>query len=96
MTDGVTAHIRDHAHEFDVAAAESMLSEVVADPAAVYQGNKATTLIFVEAFDADHYLVAPVKFLPNEAWLQTVYVTSKTRFHRRRWVQSGLIYTRKE
>jgi hypothetical protein len=96
VTDGVAAHIRDHAHEFDVSAAESMLSEVLADPAAVYQGNKATTLIFVEAFDVDHYLVAPVKLLPDEAWLETAYVTSKARFHRRHWVQSGLIFRRKE
>ncbi|RRR65777.1 MAG: hypothetical protein EI684_22100 [Candidatus Viridilinea halotolerans] len=93
-SDAVIIHYRQHAGQFDVKRAEAMLADVIHDPWAVYQGKKASTLIFVAEFDTDHYLIVPIKTLANELWLETLYIESRRRFLKRRWTQQGLLYRR--
>lgn len=96
LTLAVADHYRRHAAEFDIVQAEHMLPGLVRDPLVIVQGKKRTTLVFVASFDQDRYLVVPIKFLDSEAWIETLYVTSKQRFHRRRWVRDGMLYYRVE
>lgn len=95
ITDSVATHYRDkHAGQFDNVLAEVLLPKIVADPLAIYRGGKQSTLVFIDEFDAEHYIVVPITLLPAEAWIETLYVDQKQRFHRRAWTRSRGIYAR--
>lgn len=89
-------YIEKHSGEFDVSRAEAMLERVVADPEFVYQNQKKTALLFVGDFDEDHYLIVPVKVLPGELWLETLYLHNRGRFQKRVWAKTGVIYKKKK
>jgi hypothetical protein len=90
----VTAHYRQHARQFDIERAEVLLPGIFADPLAIYQGKKESTLVFVEQFDEAYYLLVPLKCLPQELWLETLYIEEQRRFRRRPWVRKGMLYRR--
>ena len=71
-----------HGYEFDVAKAERLLSGVLERPLYVVGGRKINSVTFVGEFDAEHYLMVPVKILTNELWQETLYIRNKTRFER--------------
>jgi hypothetical protein len=85
VTEATVAHYTArHADDFDLAHGESLLAQVISDPLCVYQGRKAATLLFVGDCDRTRYLIVPVKALRGELWLETMYVSNKTRIERRR------------
>lgn len=90
----VVEHYREHGVQFDIAAAEGMLASMIGNPKAVYQGKKASTTVAIEGFDEEHYLVVPIKSLPGENWLETLFVEKRERFERRKWAREGLLYRR--
>jgi len=92
----VVEHYRKHAGQFDLRRAEALLPTVLADPLKVVQGKKATTLVAVGEYDAEHYLVVPVKSLPGENWLETLYIDRKQKFEDRKWVVGGMIFKRRD
>lgn len=96
VVEGTTSHYwgKHHAH-LDMAHAEALLPGVLADPLFVCQGKKATTLNFVGEFDERHYLIAPIKALPGELWLQTLFIDEKAKFATRGWVKRGLLYEKR-
>lgn len=84
VVNSVREHYREtHEGQFDIDYAESLLETVFIKPRYVYQGRKKTTLLFVADYDATKYLLAPVKCLEGEMWLETMYVEGKDRFERR-------------
>lgn len=85
-----------HCRDFDVPAAECLLAGLIEDPAAVFAGKKALSFLFVSEYDTDHYLIAPVKVLPTEMWLESLYIDTKRKFDRRGWVARGPLYRRQE
>ncbi|NLE76517.1 MAG: hypothetical protein GX605_07165, partial [Chloroflexi bacterium] len=86
-------HYRErHEGQFDMAKAEALIPSVLASPRFVYQGKKASTLVFVGDYAPDRYLLVPVKALPGALWLESVYVDSKSKFHRRGWTKKGPLY----
>ncbi len=87
-------HIEQHRDEFDVDRALRLAPDALAAPLVVYQGKKATSLTFVGLYDDQFYLIVPVKVLPGELWLETLYITSKRRFTRRRWAREPPLYSR--
>lgn len=92
----VTAHYRRHARQFDIERAEALLPDLFADPLAIYQGKKGSTLVFIEQFDEARYLLVPLKCLPEELWLETLYIEDQQRFQRRPWTRNGMLYRREE
>lgn len=48
----------------------------------------------VDEFDDRFYLLVPIKTLPGEMWLQTLYVEEKKRFMKR-WEKREPLYRRK-
>lgn len=90
----VRHYVEKHSSQFDVARAEGMLSQLIADPLFVYQGRKKSSLLFIGSFDEGHYLVAPIKTLPGELWQESLYIDEIEKFRRRKWVQEGLLYNK--
>lgn len=90
----VLRHIEKHRGEFDVDRAMEMLPEVLNNPKIVYQGKKTNSLQFVEDFNERYFLLAPIKYLPDELWLETIIIEEKSRFLRR-WAKREIFYTRK-
>lgn len=89
---GSVKHYRQiHAGEYDVARAESLVPQVLADPLALYQGNKPSTVVIIGEYDTRHYLVVPIKELPGELWQESLYIAEMKGFRRRGWVQRGLL-----
>lgn len=91
-TETVEHYRQKHCRDFDIALAESLLPGLIRDPLVVFAGKKTLSFLFVGAFDSDHYLIAPIKVLPSEMWLESLYLDTKRKFDRRGWVQSGPLY----
>jgi hypothetical protein len=85
-----------HCGDFDIAAAESLLPGLLYDPYVVFAGKKARSFLFVGDYDIDHYLIAPIKVLPAEMWLESLYIDTKRKFERRGWVREGPVYRKAE
>jgi hypothetical protein len=63
------------AGEFDMALAESLVQQTLAEPIFVTQSRqKRKTLVFPGAFDEAHLLAVPLKALPCELWQETLYI----------------------
>jgi len=87
-------YVQRHAQHLDLALAERQLPQILADPDAVYMGGKPNTLIFVGGYDGTHNLIIPVKALPGELWLESLYLDNRKRVDRRPWAQRGALYRR--
>ena len=92
---GTTVHIQSHSQQFDVDKAQSLLPEIIKDPLYVIQGTKQATSVAVGEYDSEHFLIIPIKSLPNENWVETMMITNKKRFLRRKWVKDGMLYEKK-
>ncbi|HOJ02091.1 MAG TPA: hypothetical protein PLL88_10780 [Anaerolineaceae bacterium] len=92
-TDDVLKHIEKHKDQFDILKAKNMLPEVLNNPKFLFQGKKKTSLQFIEDFDEKYFLMIPIKYLPNELWLETLTIEEKERFLRR-WMKRELLYKR--
>jgi hypothetical protein len=85
---------RDHAGQFVIDRAEGMMASVLDDPLKVVQAKKDSTLLFVGDFTETSYLVIPVKCLPVELWVGTMFTFKKSDFDNRGWVKKGILYER--
>jgi len=94
VSDGVLGHIEKHKVQFDIIRAKQMLPQILNDPKYLYQGKKISSIQFVEDFDDRYFLLAPVKYLPNELWLETIHIEEKKRFLKR-WAKREILYERK-
>lgn len=92
--DTVRHYRQQHSGQFDVEAAEAGLRDVLTDPAFIYRSAKSGSVVFVAEFDEQHYLLVSVKCLAGELWLETLFITDRRRFHRRRWARGGALYSR--
>lgn len=89
-------HYREHEGEFDLERAEMLLPGILANPLRIHRDKKPSCLIFSGEFDARYFLLVPVKCLPGEMWLQTLYICEKRNFLKRGWVKAGCLYVREE
>jgi len=94
VTNATVGHYRKHKGEFDVEKAESLLEKLIRDPLIIYPDKKKNSVLFVDEFDDRFYLLVPIKMLPGEMWLQTLYVEEKKRFMKR-WGKREPLYRRK-
>lgn len=94
VTDKAIKHYQKHKGEFDIRKAETLLYEIIYDPYFIYVDRKKNSVLFVGKFDEKYYLLVPIKVLPGEMWLQTLYIEEKNRFVRR-WGKRKLLYMRK-
>ncbi len=97
VTDGVIQHYRErHAGQFDFSIAEAMLPNVLSDPFRLYQGQKQKTIVFIEVFREQYFLLVPVKCTSHMMWQETLYVVRQDEFESRGWVRRGLLYERQK
>lgn len=89
-------YVEKHGRQMNIERAETMLKSILADPESVYQGKKKSTLVFVGEYDENHYLVAPVKALPGELWLESLYLHNKQRLGKRKWAKQRKLYGKKK
>ncbi len=94
VVDGSVDHYREHEDEFDLERAEALLPYILVDPLRIHQDKKPSCLIFAGEFDTRYFLLVPVKCLPGEMWLQTLYICEKRDFLKRKWVKTGCLYVR--
>lgn len=71
-------YLGKHLLEFDMALAEGLLPEILLDPVMLCEGEKAE-LLFLGEYSREHYLVVPVKPMPGELWLKTLFMTNVKR-----------------
>ena len=92
---GTDLHI-DTAHQgqFDIARAMALVPGVLDDPLFVARATKPGSLLFVGEYDERYYLIIPVKLLPGETWLESMFIDSKMRFIGRRRIREGLLYVK--
>lgn len=91
---GNKEHYWEHEGEFDVAIAERALPDVIRDPLRIHQDKKPSCLVFVGEYNPRYFLIACIKCLPEELWLQTLYICEKHNFLKRKWVKASCIYVR--
>jgi len=84
-----------HGVELDVQVAETILPGILASPAMICEGDDGE-LLFLGHYSDRHYLVVPVKALPGELWLCTMFVTNKKRFERRAEKKGMVLYLSEE
>ncbi len=97
VSEATTAHYRErHSDHFDLDRAEALLPDVIANPIMVCQAKKPASLVFVGDFDEEHYLIAPVKAVRGEMWLESLFIDRKAKFLKRAWVQIGVLYQKQE
>lgn len=94
VSNDVVDHILEHKGEFDTEKAMKMLTELISNPLQIYKDKKLRSVVFLENFDDRFFLVAPIKTLTYELWLQTIYIEEKKRFINR-WQKRGILYQRK-
>lgn len=94
VSDSVLKHIEKHRNQFDIDLAKKMLPQVISNPKFIYQGKKVNSFQFIEDFTERYFLLVPIKYLPNELWLETLLIEEKKRFLRR-WEKVLKLYTRK-
>jgi hypothetical protein len=95
VVEDVVRHYREkHKDQFDIDLAEAMVPSIIADPHAVYQGKKRTTLVFTGDFEDRYVLVVPIKCLTEELWQETLFIYRREDFEGRGWVKRGLLYRR--
>jgi len=95
LSESVENHIYDrHGSQFDIAQAKQKLPKILNDPLFLYEGKKASSVQFVENYSDDYYLMIPVKCLPGELWIETMFIEDKKRFAKR-WGKRKLLYERK-
>lgn len=93
----VIEHYRNkHADQFDIDRAEQLLRRSLTDPPLVIQGKKAKTSVIVTPFDNDHLLIVPIKSLPGENWVETIYIDREKKFWNRKWVKETEILYRRQ
>lgn len=68
-----------HALHYDVVFASSILADVIAHPLYIYQPSKPVSVGIVGQYDQYHYLIVMVKTLPNEMWIETMYIRTIKR-----------------
>ena len=81
-------------NQFNIAQAKQKLPKILDDPLFLYEGKKASSVQFVENYSDDYYLMIPVKCLPSELWIETMFIEDKKRFTKR-WGKRKLLYERK-
>jgi hypothetical protein len=69
----VDHYLGKHSSDFNMGIAEAMLPVVLLNPEMVCEGEKGE-LLFLGRHSRDHYLIVPVKPLPGELWLKTVFM----------------------
>ena len=95
LSESVEKHIYDrHGNQFNIAQAKQKLPKILDDPLFLYEGKKASSVQFVENYSDDYYLMIPVKCLPSELWIETMFIEDKKRFAKR-WGKRKLLYERK-
>ena len=94
VTESTDDHIAEHGNQFDVFRAMQLVPAVLAEPLFVVRANKRVSVLFVGEFDDRYYLIVPVKLLPGESWLETLFIDRKTRFSRRGYLRERLLYAR--
>jgi len=67
---------------------------ILRDPLFVARATKPGSLLFVGDYDDRFFLVIPVKLLPGESWLESMFIDSKKRFIGRRRIREGILYAR--
>ncbi len=83
-----------HGADLDIAKAEAMLHGLFEDPYMVSQGKKSE-LIFFEEYDEYYYLVVPVKVLPGELWISSLFKDNKPRVEKKWGCPERCLYRRK-
>lgn len=94
MTNSVREHVQKHSNEFDVERAFTMLAGIIDNPLYIMQGKKSNSLQFVDDFDDKFFVLVPIKHLPEEMWVETIFIEEKNRFLRR-WGKRTVYYERK-
>ena len=92
---GTDVHIAEHRGEFDVQQAMDLVPGVLADPLFIVRSSKEPSMLFVGEYSDRYYLIVPVKLLPGESWLESLFIDGKQRFMRRRRVQENLLYVKR-
>jgi hypothetical protein len=87
-------HIAEHRGEFDIQRALDLVASVLDDPLLVVRSNKEHSVLFIGEDCDRYYLVVPVKLLPGESWLESLFIDSKRRFLRRQHVRANLLYSK--
>ncbi|MHB1162672.1 MAG: hypothetical protein ACYC3V_20410 [Chloroflexota bacterium] len=96
VVEGTIEHYyTQHGRQFDVALAEAMMPFAIADPIRVYRGKPKELVLFGE-YDPTHYLIVPLKALPGEMWVSSLFIDRKGKALRK-WDRRGtLLYAKKE
>lgn len=71
-----------------------MLAGIIDNPLYIMQGKKSNSLQFVDDFDDKFFVLVPIKHLPEEMWVETIFIEEKNRFLRR-WGKRTVYYERK-
>jgi hypothetical protein len=91
---GTVEHYRQkHGADMDMARAEAMLPSLFEDPFMVSRGKRGE-LMFVAEYDRGYHLVVPVKWLPGEMWVSSLFKDNKPRVERKWGSPPRLLYRR--
>ena len=82
-----------HGADLDMARAEAMLPALFEDPFTVSRGKRGE-LMFVAEYDRGYHLVVPVKWLPGELWVSSLFKDNKSRVERKWGSPPRLLYRR--
>jgi hypothetical protein len=86
----------NHLREFNIARAESLVWQVLADPLFVtHSRQKRATLVFLGRFDDSHFLAIPPKTVGPELWQESLYIRTEQKVVKSGWNEGELLYERK-